>query len=58
MFGTPKGHPKSKPFIDHVLGFYIVDNAIWFRNYQVKKKKSTLNPSSLTPLFPLAQTDR
>jgi ribosome biogenesis protein BRX1 len=34
-FATPKGHPKSKPFSDHVFGFYILDDKIWFRNYQV-----------------------
>ena len=35
IFGTPKGHPKSKPFVDRVMGFYLVDNNIWVRNYQV-----------------------
>lgn len=35
IFGTPKGHPKSKPFIDHVIGFFIFDGRIWFRNYQI-----------------------
>nr|AFK42952.1 unknown [Lotus japonicus] len=35
LFGAPKGHPKVKPFIDHVFSFFIVDNRVWFRNYQV-----------------------
>jgi ribosome biogenesis protein BRX1 len=35
VFGTPKGHPKSKPFIDHVFCFYYIDSRIWFRNYQI-----------------------
>jgi ribosome biogenesis protein BRX1 len=35
MFNTPKNHPKSKPFIDHVLSFKLHDNRIWFRAYQV-----------------------
>jgi len=35
VFGTPKAHPKSKPFIDHIFSFYFVDNRIWFRNYQL-----------------------
>jgi ribosome biogenesis protein BRX1 len=35
VFGTPKGHRKSKPFIDHIFHFSIVDDKIWFRNYQV-----------------------
>lgn len=34
-FGSPKGHPHVKPFIDHILSFFIVDDRIWFRNYQV-----------------------
>lgn len=39
IFGTPKGHPKSKPFIDHVFSFYILDNKIWFRNFQLSEEK-------------------
>lgn len=35
VYGVPKGSRRSKPFIDHVLSFSIVDNRIWFRNYQV-----------------------
>lgn len=34
-FGTPNGHPKSKPFIDHVFQFSILDGKIWFRNFQI-----------------------
>lgn len=34
-WGSPKGHPKVKPFIDHVLSFYVLDNRVWFRNYQI-----------------------
>lgn len=35
VFATPNMHPKSKPFIDHVLSFCYVDGRIWFRNYQI-----------------------
>ena len=35
MFSTPFKHPKSKPFVDHVFGFYIAEDKVWFRNYQV-----------------------
>lgn len=35
IFCTPKDHRKTKPFFDHVFVFSIVDNHIWFRNYQV-----------------------
>jgi ribosome biogenesis protein BRX1 len=34
-FNTPKNHPKSKPFIDHVLSFNVYDGRIWFRAYQI-----------------------
>ena len=35
IFGTPKEHRHSKPYHDHVFVFSIVDDHIWFRNYQV-----------------------
>lgn len=35
IFGVPKDHRKSKPFHDHVFVFSIVDDHIWFRNYQI-----------------------
>ncbi|RDX75433.1 Ribosome biogenesis protein BRX1-like 1 [Mucuna pruriens] len=35
IFETPKDHRKAKPFHDHVFVFSIVDDHIWFRNYQV-----------------------
>lgn len=35
VFSTPYHHPKSKPFIDHIIHLGILDNRIWFRNYQV-----------------------
>ena len=34
-FGTPKYHPKSQPFIDHVLHFSLHDGRVWMRNYQI-----------------------
>ena len=34
-FNTPKGHPKSKPFLDRIMSFFIVKNNIWVRNYQI-----------------------
>ena len=32
---APRGHPKSKPFVDHVFQFSYCDRRIWFRNYQL-----------------------
>lgn len=40
VFGTPRGHPKSKPFVDRVMGFYYADNKIWVRNYQIIEQKA------------------
>eukprot|EP01041_Mallomonas_annulata_P002255 gene2255-4382_t len=37
-FNTPSGHPKSKPFVDRVMSFFVVKNNIWIRNYQIVDK--------------------
>jgi ribosome biogenesis protein BRX1 len=42
IFGTPKSHPKSQPFIDHVLSFTIIDNKVWLRNYQIIEENGSL----------------
>ena len=34
-FATPRRHPRSKPFVDHVLSFSIADGKVWARNYQI-----------------------
>mmetsp|Transcript_30682 Transcript_30682/g.74760 ORF Transcript_30682/g.74760 Transcript_30682/m.74760 type:complete len:303 (+) Transcript_30682:41-949(+) len=41
ILGSPKGHPKVKPFIDHQFSFFIADNRIWFRNYQLVRTESS-----------------
>jgi ribosome biogenesis protein BRX1 len=38
IFGVPPLARKAKPFIDHVLTFSILDNKIWFRNFQILEK--------------------
>ncbi|KAF9439096.1 Ribosome biogenesis protein brx1, partial [Entomortierella beljakovae] len=38
VFGIPKTSRRIKPFIDHVISFSIVDNRVWFRNYQITEK--------------------
>ena len=40
-FGVPQGARKSKPFIDHVLGFTYLDGKIWVRNYQISEVEAT-----------------
>ena len=56
--GVPKGHPRVKPFIDHVLAFYYVDTRVWIRHYQIIYDNTThTNPSPPTqptqPTIPL-----
>ncbi|XP_019738467.1 ribosome biogenesis protein BRX1 homolog [Hippocampus comes] len=41
-FSTPRYHPKSQPFVDHVFTFTVVDNRIWFRNYQIIEEDAAL----------------
>ncbi|RKF82518.1 Ribosome biogenesis protein BRX1 [Golovinomyces cichoracearum] len=48
IFGVPKGARKSKPFIDHVMGFTLADGKIWIRNYQIVETENNdiTNPDS------------
>lgn len=39
IFGVPKGARKSKPFVDHVMGFTLADGKIWIRNYQINESE-------------------
>ncbi|KAF9817851.1 hypothetical protein IEO21_03193 [Rhodonia placenta] len=38
IFGVPPQARKAKPFIDHILTFSLLDNKIWFRNFQIVEK--------------------
>lgn len=51
IFGVPKNHPKSQPFFDHVYTFMILDNRIWFRNYQILSEDGAL--AEIGPRFVL-----
>lgn len=42
IFSTPRYHPKSQPFVDHVFTFSILDNRIWFRNFQIIEEDAAL----------------
>ncbi|PSR93704.1 Brix domain-domain-containing protein [Coniella lustricola] len=42
IFGVPQGARKSKPFVDHVMGFTVADGKIWVRNYQISEVEKTL----------------
>lgn len=42
-FGVPPNTRKSKPFIDHVMSFSIVDDKIWVRTYEVSNSARNKN---------------
>ncbi|ELW53500.1 DnaJ like protein subfamily C member 21 [Tupaia chinensis] len=42
IFSTPRYHPKSQPFVDHVFTFTILDHRIWFRNFQIIEEDAAL----------------
>ncbi|KAL8955584.1 MAG: hypothetical protein Q9193_006621, partial [Seirophora villosa] len=37
IFGVPKGARKTKPFVDHVMGFTIADAKIWIRCFEIRE---------------------
>lgn len=51
IFGSPKGHPKTKPFVDHVFSWFITDNRIFFRNYQIVYDDVTKEKNSSDPIL-------
>lgn len=48
IFNVPYKHPKSQPFVDHVMTFTFLDGHIWIRNYeildQVEKTMAEIGP--------------
>jgi ribosome biogenesis protein BRX1 len=51
MFSVPKTSRRTKPFIDHILTFSLLDDKIWFRNFQiVEKDPMTPNGPPVTTL--------
>jgi len=52
VFSSPKAHPKTKPFIDHIFLFSLCDNRIWFRNYQIIEPNDKNEQSSLKEIGP------
>lgn len=51
IFGVPRYHPKSQPFVDHVYTFTLLDNRIWFRNFQILSEDGAL--AEVGPRFAL-----
>lgn len=40
IFGVPKGAPRSKPFVDHVMSFTVAGGKIWVRCYQISETEA------------------
>jgi ribosome biogenesis protein BRX1 len=52
-FNVPRGHPRSKPFFDHIFSFTLADGRIWFRNFQiVEEGTSSSSKMSLVEVGP------
>lgn len=49
IFSVPKNSRKTKPFVDHVLGFTIADNKIWTRCFQISETATSKSDPSPTP---------
>ncbi|KAL8644402.1 MAG: hypothetical protein Q9210_007274 [Variospora velana] len=41
IFSVPKGARKTKPFVDHVMGFTIADSKIWIRCFEIRETAVT-----------------
>ncbi|KAF2172773.1 hypothetical protein M409DRAFT_35391 [Zasmidium cellare ATCC 36951] len=40
-FGVPPTSRKTKPFVDHVMGFTLADGKVWIRCYQIQETEAT-----------------
>ena len=55
LFAPPKGHPRSKPFHDHVLAFSLLGGRVIVRHYQLvppRDKKDKADGPSLVEIGP------
>jgi ribosome biogenesis protein BRX1 len=39
VFGTPRGHPKGKPFVDRVMAFYYADHRVRKQSARSQKRE-------------------
>jgi ribosome biogenesis protein BRX1 len=52
-FSTPRYHPKSTAFIDHVFSFSHIGGEIYFRNFQIVQESKDINMMEIGPRFQL-----
>ncbi|KAL9123781.1 MAG: hypothetical protein Q9217_006823 [Psora testacea] len=48
IFAVPQGARKTKPFVDHVMGFTIADGKIWIRCFQINETATAKGDVSTT----------
>lgn len=48
VFSVPQNVRGTKPFIDHVVNLSVVDDRIWFRNYQIAESDPVMANSEAT----------
>ena len=58
VFAPPKGHPRTKPFHDHVLSFSLLEGRVLVRHYQLvppadRKKGDGVTLVEIGPRFAL-----
>ena len=58
LFNVPHRHPKSKPFVDHVVSFSLVCGAIHFRHYQITKRPDAIKAADAMDLTMKRKTDK
>lgn len=60
IFGTPRGHPKSKPFVDRVMCFYYADKKVRLNSAAfciLYVCRSSTRASMITTMMSVCRTD-
>lgn len=62
LFSTPRGAPRSRPFVDHIICFFHLNGNIFFRHYQIAEqsaaKHAPLDATAITKGIPEASLKR
>ncbi|KAL8992941.1 MAG: hypothetical protein Q9169_006723 [Polycauliona sp. 2 TL-2023] len=50
IFGVPKSARKTKPFVDHVMGFTLADGKIWIRCFEIRETAVSKSDARTQPI--------
>ncbi|KAL8801482.1 MAG: hypothetical protein Q9200_006935 [Gallowayella weberi] len=50
IFGVPQGARKTKPFVDHVMGFTLADGKIWIRCFEIRETTVSKSEARTQPI--------